>query len=262
LVGAFKTVSTKRINQMRGTPGAMVWQRNYHEHIIRDEKSLNNIRRYIRANPLMWMYDVENPNRMECLTEQTGRALARHYGFTDEELDFIINYDIKHRMGREDQEGAVFAPMLPLVVRPMWGTRTSAPARARRPSPAVSCRSSCPSGSSSTRTSTLQTRLRVLKAASYQIHLAYLWLASPELAVARVRERVRRGGHSVPEATIRRRYFSGLRNLFNVFMSLVDDWIVYDNSSISPVEVASCKHRQTHIWNPRTFEVIKRWAER
>lgn len=108
---------------------------------------------------------------------------------------------------------------------------------------------------------TLQTRLRVLKAASYQIHLAYLWLASPELAIARVRERVRRGGHSVPEATIRRRYFSGLRNLFNVYMSLVDDWIVYDNSSVSPVEVASCKHRQTHIWNPHTFEVIKRWAE-
>ena len=105
---------------------------------------------------------------------------------------------------------------------------------------------------------TLQTRLRALKAASYQIHLAYLWLASPELAVARVRERVQRGGHSVPEATIRRRYFSGLRNLFDVYMSLVDDWFIYDNSHTSPVEIASGNQGKPHIQNPHIFETIER----
>jgi REP element-mobilizing transposase RayT len=60
LIGAFKTVSTKRINEYRGTPGVVVWQRNYYEHIIRDERSLNRIREYIAANPLRWHLDREN----------------------------------------------------------------------------------------------------------------------------------------------------------------------------------------------------------
>ncbi|MCI0531538.1 MAG: hypothetical protein L0Y74_06285 [candidate division Zixibacteria bacterium] len=46
---------------MRGTPGLAVWQRNYWEHIIRSEKSLNKIRDYIIANPAQWEFDSENP---------------------------------------------------------------------------------------------------------------------------------------------------------------------------------------------------------
>jgi REP element-mobilizing transposase RayT len=48
----FKSAATERINALRGTPSAPVWQRNYYEHIIRDEKSLNRIRQYIAENPL------------------------------------------------------------------------------------------------------------------------------------------------------------------------------------------------------------------
>jgi len=59
LIGAFKTVSTKRINEMRGTPGATVWQRNYYEHIIRNEDELGRIRTYIAANPASWQEDDE-----------------------------------------------------------------------------------------------------------------------------------------------------------------------------------------------------------
>ncbi len=62
-VAGFKSITTKRINALRGTPGAPVWQRNYYEHIIRDEKSLNRIRQYIAANPLRWHLDRENPHR-------------------------------------------------------------------------------------------------------------------------------------------------------------------------------------------------------
>jgi len=57
IVGRFKMNSAKQINQMRNTPGISVWQRNYYEHIIRDEKSLENIRNYIINNPLQWYYD-------------------------------------------------------------------------------------------------------------------------------------------------------------------------------------------------------------
>jgi putative transposase len=60
LIGAFKTVSTKQINNLRQTPGLVVWQRNYYEHIIRNEKELNRIRQYIIDNPANWVKDEEN----------------------------------------------------------------------------------------------------------------------------------------------------------------------------------------------------------
>ncbi len=62
IVRQFKTFSARRINKHRGTPGAPVWQRNYWEHIIRDELELNRIRGYITNNPLNWEFDNENPN--------------------------------------------------------------------------------------------------------------------------------------------------------------------------------------------------------
>jgi putative transposase len=61
LIGAFKTVSTKQVNAMRGTPGLPLWQRNYYEHVIRDDESLDRIRRYIVDNPSRWAVDRDNP---------------------------------------------------------------------------------------------------------------------------------------------------------------------------------------------------------
>ena len=60
IVRLFKSASTKRINELRATPGARVWQRNYYEHIIRSEESLNRIREYITNNPMQWEWDREN----------------------------------------------------------------------------------------------------------------------------------------------------------------------------------------------------------
>jgi len=64
LVGAFKTVSTKQVNQIRAAPGMLLWQRNYYEHVIRDEDELNRVRLYIQNNPVRWAMDRENPNRI------------------------------------------------------------------------------------------------------------------------------------------------------------------------------------------------------
>jgi REP element-mobilizing transposase RayT len=61
IMAGFKSVTAKRINQMRGTPGTKVWQRNYHEHVIRDEASLDAIRQYIMGNPARWAEDPEDP---------------------------------------------------------------------------------------------------------------------------------------------------------------------------------------------------------
>jgi REP element-mobilizing transposase RayT len=63
IVGQFKSIATKRINAFRGIPGAPVWQRNYYEHIIRNEDELNRLRQYILDNPVQWEMDENNPNR-------------------------------------------------------------------------------------------------------------------------------------------------------------------------------------------------------
>jgi putative transposase len=60
-VGAFKTASTNRINEVRETTGSVIWQRSFYEHIIRDERSLERIVAYIRDNPMRWGTDPENP---------------------------------------------------------------------------------------------------------------------------------------------------------------------------------------------------------
>jgi putative transposase len=54
LIGAFKTVSAKRINLLRGTPGSPVWQRDFHDRIVRDEEELARIHQYIQENPRLW----------------------------------------------------------------------------------------------------------------------------------------------------------------------------------------------------------------
>lgn len=64
----------------------------------------------------------------------------------------------------------------------------------------------------------------------YAFHLVFLWLPNEEFAVSRVAERVRMGGHNVPEETIRRRYHKGIRNFFHLYRPIADAWFFYDNS--------------------------------
>ncbi|HWR33354.1 MAG TPA: zeta toxin family protein, partial [Chitinophagaceae bacterium] len=68
----------------------------------------------------------------------------------------------------------------------------------------------------------------------YIIVMLFLWLSSPELAIERVRSRVAKGGHNIPEDVIRRRYSKGLKNFVDLFMLLCDEWMVADNSANIP----------------------------
>ncbi len=61
-VGYFKYQSTKQINNMRDTPGVKLWQRNYYEHIVRNDESLERLRTYIANNPRQWQIDQLHPN--------------------------------------------------------------------------------------------------------------------------------------------------------------------------------------------------------
>ena len=71
----------------------------------------------------------------------------------------------------------------------------------------------------------------------YHVKLIFLSLPSADFAVARVAARVVQGGHDIPENTIRRRFNLGLDNFSNLFLPLVNSWILYDNSDSIPVKL-------------------------
>jgi predicted ABC-type ATPase len=73
------------------------------------------------------------------------------------------------------------------------------------------------------------------RAAGYRVTLFFLALPSAEIAIDRVAERVRQGGHGIPREVIRRRFAAGLANFETLYKSRVDDWVLYDNSGPAPV---------------------------
>ncbi len=77
----------------------------------------------------------------------------------------------------------------------------------------------------------LATWLRRLAAEDYLVHIFFFWLPNAEMAIARVRQRTRLGGHSVPAEAVARRYVRGVKNFFQVYRPLAATWRVYDNST-------------------------------
>ena len=73
------------------------------------------------------------------------------------------------------------------------------------------------------------------RARGYHITIYFLSLPDVETAIERVKSRVRQGGHDIPEGVIRRRFASGLKNFLARYRQAVDDWMLYDNSGVTPV---------------------------
>lgn len=73
----------------------------------------------------------------------------------------------------------------------------------------------------------------------YEIELYYLWLATPAQAVARVRKRIRLGGHAVPEADIRRRFLRSRQHLVRDYLPLATRWSIWDNQTLAAKQLAS-----------------------
>jgi len=76
--------------------------------------------------------------------------------------------------------------------------------------------------------------IRKLRAVGYRIHMFYLWIPGPDLALLRIRNRVQAGGHDVPARDVRRRYHRTLVNLFRLYRLLLDTLRVFDNSTKAP----------------------------
>ncbi len=85
---------------------------------------------------------------------------------------------------------------------------------------------------------TYEPMLREFRGRGYTVYLYFLWLPDVAMNLARVAGRVRQGGHDVPEDDVRRRYRRGIANFLYVYRPLTDWWVVYDNSGLSPREIA------------------------
>ncbi|HEV3146485.1 MAG TPA: zeta toxin family protein [Gemmataceae bacterium] len=72
--------------------------------------------------------------------------------------------------------------------------------------------------------------LQEIRQTGYTLHLFYFWLQHPDVAVSRVALRVSRGGHAIPEGTIRQRYERSIQNFFQLYRNIVHSWRFYDNS--------------------------------
>ncbi|WZO97969.1 zeta toxin family protein [Isosphaeraceae bacterium EP7] len=95
-----------------------------------------------------------------------------------------------------------------------------------------------------------------LKRSGYQVALLFLWLPSVDDALERVANRVRQGGHNIPEETIRRRYVAGLRNFFRLYQPLADSWRLYDGSTLIPRLIAEGSEAGTREWLPDIYRAI------
>ena len=93
----------------------------------------------------------------------------------------------------------------------------------------------------------------------YQIVLAFFWLNSPNLAIQRIIERVKKGGHSIPDEIVIRRYYRGIKNLFEYFISVCDYWVILDNSDEHPQVISEgIKDLELDIFNEEIWAAIKK----
>lgn len=103
--------------------------------------------------------------------------------------------------------------------------------------------------------------LRGVKKAGFRLHMFYLWIPSPELALLRIRDRVESGGHNVPEQDVRRRFGRTLGNLFTLYRPLLDTLHFFDNSSDTPRLIFKDESGQTTISDAALYAELRRQFE-
>ena len=99
--------------------------------------------------------------------------------------------------------------------------------------------------------------VELAKSQGYLVTMVFFWLNSPDLAVARVKMRYANGGHDIEENVVRRRYFSGLRNLFLLYLPLCNFWMMI-NSSVNPTRLIAegADNKEVKIHQPQDYNEI------
>ena len=96
--------------------------------------------------------------------------------------------------------------------------------------------------------------IKEAKTKGFKVTLLFFWLRLIDLAKSRVATRVKEGGHHIPADTIERRYKSGINNLFAIYLQIVDDWFIYDNSNTESELIA----QKNDIFNQEKWELLNK----
>jgi len=104
--------------------------------------------------------------------------------------------------------------------------------------------------------------LQSLKKDGFKVVIFFIWLRDEGLAVQRVEDRHRLGGHNVPEQDIRRRYLKSAYNMQNLYRYLADDWFLFDNTEVSPKLIALEEKGRLKIENKTLFDEIRKEVEK
>lgn len=97
----------------------------------------------------------------------------------------------------------------------------------------------------------------------YTVTLLFFWLQNPELAIERVKTRVAEGGHNISEEVIRRRYSNGIKNLFEIYLPIVDEAMIFDNSGLKTELIAQkVLQSEVDIINSSKFEKLEAYYEK
>ncbi len=101
--------------------------------------------------------------------------------------------------------------------------------------------------------------LQEMRKRRYLIHIFFLWISDVELALERVRLRVRNGGHHIPEVIVRRRFGRSLPNFIRVYKPLADSWTIFDNSGDVPKTIANEESGKIEILDPDLFNILLKY---
>ena len=104
--------------------------------------------------------------------------------------------------------------------------------------------------------------LRKLKAQGYRIQLFFLWIPTVDMALARIADRVRRGGHDILEKVVRRRFHKGVQNLFTRYRPALDSWMLFNNSETVPRLIAREELGELQVFDQELFANIMRTVKR
>jgi predicted ABC-type ATPase len=103
--------------------------------------------------------------------------------------------------------------------------------------------------------------LQRIKKSGYFVHIFFLWVPSVELAIERIKLRVRNGGHHIPDDVVRRRFGRSLLNFFRTYQPLADSWTIFDNSVDIPKMIAFSESGKTEILDSDLFRILSRYKE-
>lgn len=112
-------------------------------------------------------------------------------------------------------------------------------------------------------TKTYKQKIKFAKSNNYNTTLLFFWLKNSDLAKERVKIRVKEGGHNIPTDVIERRYINGIKNLFHIYLEIIDQVLIFDNSEGKPILIAEKNFgEEIVIYNIEKFNDLKRYYDK